>query len=76
MSRFTQAEKQSAKNALDYQTRTLDVAKKTWQEEWVAAANPFAALIQWKANKSIRDTFYGPWLLAKKQADLCGPPAK
>ena len=76
MARFTQAEKLSAKNAMDYQAKLLDIAQKAWQEKWAAASNPFISFTQWKTDKSIREAAYAPWLLAKKRANLCGLPIK
>lgn len=76
MARFTQAEKISAKNAMDYQAKLLTMAEKAWQEKWDAAPNPFVAFAQWKNDSSIREAAYAPWQLAKKQAELCGLPAK
>lgn len=76
MTRHTQVDKLQAKNALDYQTRLLEINKQAWQEKWDAAVNPFVALIEWKADKSIRDNAYVPWLAAKRESNLCGAPSK
>lgn len=76
MTRFSQVEKLSAKNALDYQTRLLEVSKKIWQEKWASAVNPFVAWNEWRTGKSIRDVVYAPWQLAKNQSELCGSPNK
>ena len=74
--KFTQEQKLSAKNALDYQQRLLDLRKETWQEQWETAENPFGALKNWRADKPIRDAAYLPWEEARRHAALCGAPAK
>lgn len=74
--KFTQEQKLSAKNAVDYQQRLFDLLKKTWQEQWDAAENPFVALKNWRSDKHVRDAAWLPLEEAKKHAALCGPPAK
>ena len=74
--RFTQAEKRSAKNTLDHQTRILELFEKIWRNKWDLACNPFVAWSEWKADSSIRAVVHAPWQLAKKQSELCGSPNK
>lgn len=74
--KFTEDQRRSAKNVVDYQQRILELSKKDWQEKWEAAENPFVALLTWYADKPIRDAAYLPWEIATNQALECGPPAK